>query len=118
MPDDVVPSKTRKVVLGCGNVYITVDERSYTDSRPHRVFMRRGRAGDCARVLMESVARGVTIMLQSDVPLKRICRTFQGMRCEKGYIGHISCIDELGKMLAEYLPAEEEGDGTVHGTDI
>lgn len=110
MVDDVVPSRTRKVVMGCGNVYITVNDRSYTDKRPWRVFMQRGKVGNCARTLMEATARSATIMLQEDVPLERICRTYRGMRCEKGYVGHLSCVDEMAKMLEEHLPEEEDGD--------
>ncbi|MCK4858397.1 MAG: TSCPD domain-containing protein [candidate division Zixibacteria bacterium] len=104
---EVLPSRTRKVVMGCGNVYITIDDRGDTDNRPWRVFLKRGKVGSCQRALLETVGRLVTIHLQDGKPPERLRRTLRGISCEKGTVRRISCMNELARMLAENTEEDE-----------
>ena len=98
---------TKKVVFACGNVYLTVNE---VDKKPFRVFLKLGKAGQCERALLEAVARMTTIMLQdTEVPLERIIKTLGGIRCEKGAVGRLSCMDALSKELKQYAEVDEDG---------
>lgn len=102
----MVDGFTKKIVFGCGNLYITIN---LLDGKPFRVFMRLGKAGVCQCALLESVARLITIMIQDlDAPLTRICHTLKGIRCESGMVGRISCVDALARELEEFIPKPEE----------
>ena len=92
----MVEGYTRKVVFGCGTVYITVD---MVHLKPVRIFIRVGKAGHCERVLHQAVGDLVTIMLTRGHPYKQIIHTLSGLRCDKGTVGKLSCMDVLAKEL-------------------
>jgi len=96
--DDVelTESHTRKIPFGCGNVYITVDT---INMRPVRVFIRLGKQGGCQRALMEAVGRLITIMFRRGDPHEDIIKTLKGIRCDKGIVKKLSCMDVLAKEL-------------------
>ena len=113
-----VSSYTTKTAFGCGNFYDTID--LFDEKEPCRTFLKLGKAGGCQRVLLESIARLITIILQdTDVPLERVYKTLCGMACDKGIWLHgeprpvfcASCMDKLAKGLKKYLPKEEEDEG-------
>jgi hypothetical protein len=101
-----IPSYTRKVVFGCGNLYVTINE---LDGSPIRVFLELGKAGMCQGALLEGVARLVTIMIQDlNAPIERICHTLSGIRCDKGCVGNVSCMDALARELKAFADTEEK----------
>jgi len=109
-PDDEkianVDGYTKKIIFGCGNLYITIN---LLDGKLFRVFMRLGKAGVCQCALLESVARLITIMIQDlNAPIDRICHTLKGIRCENGAVGRISCVDALARELENYVPKSKE----------
>lgn len=100
-------SYTRKAVFGCGNLYITINKSDAEN--PIRVFMKLGKAGMCQGALLEGIARLVTIMIQDlNAPIDRICRTLSGIRCDKGCVGNVSCLDALAKDLKAFAATEEK----------
>lgn len=106
---------TRKIVFGCGNLYLTVNEITF---RPVRVFARVGKTGCCQKALLEAIGRLVTIMLEKGDPLDRIIHTLVGIRCAEATMASIrhklsgetetctSCMDALAKELKEYIVPE------------
>ncbi len=105
-----VTSYTTKTILGCGNFYDTIDLSE--DGDPCRTFLKLGKAGGCQRVLLESIARLLTIILQdTDVPLERVYKTLCGMSCDKGSVLCKSCMDKLAQELKQHLPKEDENEG-------
>ncbi len=108
---DYIPGFTRKIVFGCGNMYLTVNEVTL---RPIRVFIRIGKSGCCQRALLEAIGRLVTIMLERGDPLDRVIHTLVGIRCAEASVGSTrhklsgemescsSCMDALAKELKEY----------------
>ena len=105
-----VSSYTTRTAFGCGNFYDTIDITKKED--PCRVFLKLGKAGGCQRVLLESIARLITIILQdTDIPLERVYKTLCNMSCDQGTVYCKSCMDKLAKGLKTYLPKEEEDAG-------
>lgn len=105
---EMLEGYTRKVVFGCGTVYITVDQ---INLKPVRIFIRVGKAGHCERILLEAVGRLVTIMLERGHPYDRIIHTLSGLRCDKGTVGKLSCMDALAKELKAYADPEGTNGG-------
>ena len=106
-----IPSHTRKVIFGCGTLYLTAD---MLDNRLIRVFVRVGKVGCCQRALLESVGRLLTLIFEYGVPVKRIMRTLMGIRCDKGMVGNgrLSCMDAVAKELRTFIE-EEDSDGDI-----
>jgi len=113
---DAVPSYTRKIPFGCGNMYLKVD---VINMRPVRVFTGVGKSGCCQRALMEAVGRLVTIMLERGDPIDRIVHTLIGIRCHEASVASVrtnhagkrktctSCMDALAKELRDFITCKE-----------
>lgn len=105
------PSSTRRVQLGCGYLYLIVDEH---EGQPLRIFLKKGHGGICEQSLLEAIGRLVTIMIQrTDVDMRRVCKTLNGITCDKGLpdaVGKVSCMDVLAKELKRRYPELEESE--------
>ena len=95
---EALPSTTQKVRFGCGNVYVTVDTH---EGRPARAFLRVGKMGTCKSTLLETVSNLVSEMLERGIPVDDIVHMLIGVRCDKGMVGQLSCVDVLAKRLRE-----------------
>lgn len=94
------PSRTTRGQYRCGSVYLTVDEGDAGE--PFRVLLRKGHVGMCQQALLGAVGRLLTIMLQeTDIPRERLWHTLVGTNCGEGMIEHLSCLDDLARMLWE-----------------
>ena len=102
MTIEILEGYTKRLAFGCGNVYITINER---DGMPARVFVTIGKAGGCQRALQESFARCINSMLEDKKPLEEIIFLIAGLRCDQGIdgIGRLSCVDALAQELKKYL---------------
>lgn len=101
---------TRKVPIGCGNLYITIN---HDDKGICEVFTNTGRAGGCA-AQSEATARLASVMLRSGVEIQEVIRQLRGIRCpscqRRSDVKVMSCPDAIGRTLAEayeYLKTEQ-----------
>ena len=96
---DITTGYTKKVKIGCGNLYVTVnkDERGICE-----VFTNTGRAGGCPSQ-SEATARLISIALRSGVSVPEIVEQLKGIRCpstvrQKG-LEVTSCPDAIAKLI-------------------
>lgn len=104
-----VDSSTRRIRMGCGSVYRIMDEH---DGQPLRLFLKKGHGGLCEQALMEAVGRLLTILIQrTDVDMRRVCKSLNGITCDQGMAGKVSCLDVLAKELKKRYPEPESEEG-------
>ena len=98
---DQVTGFTRKVKIGCGNLYITInhDEKGICE-----VFTNTGRTGGCPSQ-SEATARLVSVALRSGMDIEEIIRQLRGIRCpscqRRGDVQVLSCPDAIGRTLQD-----------------
>ena len=111
---EVTRGITEKVVIGCGNLYVTVN---YDDQGICEVFANLGRAGGCPSQ-SEATSRLVSTALRSGMDVDTIIEQLKGIRChstlrQKGTNGNIkvlSCPDAIGRVLEKVAKLLKEGE--------
>ncbi|RJP15654.1 MAG: vitamin B12-dependent ribonucleotide reductase [Candidatus Abyssobacteria bacterium SURF_5] len=118
----VTQGTTEKVVIGCGNLYVTVnsDEIGICE-----VFTSTGRAGGCPSQ-SEATSRLVSLALRSGISVDALIEQLKGIRCLSTVaakrinpdIRCLSCPDAIGRAIEKYskIPgrhAIEEPNGEV-----
>jgi ribonucleoside-diphosphate reductase alpha chain len=108
---DIVTGATRKVLTGCGNLYVTINKDE--DNAPFEVFSQMGKAGGCAASQTEAISRLISLALRSGVPMKEITRQLSGINCHRpawsgGEQIH-SCADAIAKSLVKDMDPEDLG---------
>ncbi len=111
---EVTRGITEKVVIGCGNLYVTVN---YDDQGICEVFANLGRAGGCPSQ-SEATSRLVSTALRSGMDVDTIIEQLKGIRChstlrQKGMNGNIkvlSCPDAIGRVLEKVAKLLKEGE--------
>jgi ribonucleoside-diphosphate reductase alpha chain len=104
------PEKTRgdtkKVQVGCGNLYITVNKDTIGLCE---VFTNVGRGGGCP-AQAEATSRLASIALRAGVTPEAIVEQLRGIRCMstlaakgKRQIEVLSCPDAIGRTIEEFL---------------
>ena len=92
---------TRKIPIGCGNLYVTVN---HDENGICEVFTNTGKAGGCPSQ-SEATARLVSIALRAGVDIDEIIHQLRGIRCpscqRNGKVKVLSCPDAIGRMLEE-----------------
>ncbi len=102
---EVTRGTTTKILTGCGNLYITINEDE--NGKPFEVFTQMGKAGGCAASQLEAIGRLVSLALRCGLDTHSIIEQLNGIRCpnpawEKG--GRIfSCADALAKVIEKRL---------------
>ncbi|MFH0772116.1 MAG: vitamin B12-dependent ribonucleotide reductase [Candidatus Omnitrophota bacterium] len=102
---EVTKGTTTKILTGCGNLYITINEDE--DGNPFEVFTQMGKAGGCAGSQLEAIGRLVSLALRCGLDTHSIIEQLSGIRCpnpswEKG--GRIfSCADAIAKAIEKRL---------------
>lgn len=118
---EVTRGTTTKILTGCGNLYITINEDE--NGRPFEIFTQMGKAGGCAASQLEAIGRLVSLALRCGLDTHSIIEQLTGIRCpnpswEKG--GRIfSCADAIAKAIEKRLlnrKAQEESDPKVEET--
>jgi ribonucleoside-diphosphate reductase alpha chain len=102
--NDVTWGATRKMITGCGSLYVTMNE---DENGLFEVFAVMGKSGGCAASQTEAISRLISLGLRCGVDPHHIIKQIKGVRCpnqawEKG--GRIySCADAIAKALERYL---------------
>jgi len=100
----VVYGKTVKMVTGCGNMYVTINEDEFG---PCEVFTSLGKSGGCTSSQSEAIGRLISLALRSGVKTEKIIEQLKGIRCPSPVIYQgesiFSCADALAKALEIYL---------------
>lgn len=107
------PSKTAKVLTGCGNIYITLDYDS--DGKIHKVRMQRTSKLHCSLAVLDPLFRSITFETRRDIKQAikdhkgredTACKKFNikvkaGMK--KGELSAFSCSDAIARVLEREL---------------
>ncbi len=118
---EVTRGITEKVVIGCGNLYVTVN---YDDEGICEVFANLGRAGGCPSQ-SEATSRLISTALRSGLDVNAIIEQLKGIRCHStlrqralnNNIKVLSCPDAIGKVLEKVarIKAEEDAKKAADG---
>jgi ribonucleoside-diphosphate reductase alpha chain len=100
----VISGKTIKMVTGCGNMYVTINEDEFG---PCEVFTSLGKSGGCTSSQSEAIGRLISLALRSGVKPEKIIEQLRGIRCPSPVIFQgesiFSCADALAKAIEIYL---------------
>jgi hypothetical protein len=108
-----IPSKTVKVVVGCGAIYITLDYNE--DNSLHKVYMQRTNKLHCSPSVLTPLFKSCTYTSRRDI--KQAIKDYEGSEvdaCEKFNIGikskmkqgelcAYSCSDAIARVLKSCL---------------
>jgi len=115
---DVMEGRTHKVNTGDGTMYVTVNS---IDGKPFELFASIGKAGGNAAAQSEAVSRLVSLALRSNIDIEVIIKQLIGIG-SPDRVWHngkqiLSTPDAIGKILKEYVPAEE-GEETEEAVSV
>lgn len=104
----MVSGKTVKMVTGCGNMYVTINEDEFG---PCELFTSLGKSGGCTSSQSEAIGRLISLALRSGVNPTKIIEQLRGIRCPSPVIYQgdtiLSCADAIAKALNTYLQEKE-----------
>jgi ribonucleoside-diphosphate reductase alpha chain len=106
---EVTSGQTRKMITGCGNLYVTINS---DDKGMFEVFAAMGKAGGCGASQNEAIARLTSLALRSNVSAETIMEQLRGISChrpawDKG-AKVLSCADSIAKAIERCL---QDGSG-------
>ncbi|MBI5117915.1 vitamin B12-dependent ribonucleotide reductase [Candidatus Poribacteria bacterium] len=104
--ETVTHGTTEKVVIGCGNLYVTVNSDEFGICE---VFTSTGRAGGCPSQ-SEATSRLVSLALRSGISVDALVEQLKGIRClstvaakrSNSEIKCLSCPDAIGRAIDKY----------------
>ena len=113
---EVTKGITRKIKIGCGNLYVTVN---YDKDGICEVFTNLGRAGGCPSQ-SEATSRLASMALRSGIDVDVIIEQLRGIRChstlrQKG-LKVLSCPDAIGRVLEQVVEIRKMEEGRTEET--
>ena len=76
---DTLPSKTHRIPIGFGNLYVTISEH---EGKPVEVFAYTGKCGQSIMAKAEVTGRLISLALRHDIPVELIVRQIIGISGE------------------------------------
>ncbi len=106
---EVISGTTRRMITGCGNLYVTINEDA---DGPFEVFAAMGKAGGCSSSQTEAISRLISLALRSGVDRETIVKQLKGVRCpaparERGGGVILSCADAIAKAIERHLEEKQ-----------
>ncbi len=93
---------TKKVKIGCGNLYVNVNSDDYGITE---VFTNTGKAGGCS-AQSEATSRLISIALRCGISIDTVVEQLKGIRCQacvrREGVGVTSCPDAIARTLKQY----------------
>lgn len=112
---DITQGFTEKVVIGCGNLYITVN---YDDDGICEIFTNLGRAGGCPSQ-SEATSRLVSLALRSGIDVQTLIGQLKGIRCHSTLrqknLKVLSCPDAIGRVIEKVTQINSKTNGNGNG---
>lgn len=103
----VTAGKTIEVKVGCGSLYVTINEDEHGIAE---VFVKLGKSGGCSASQTEALGKMISLALRCNVNPEEIVRRLKGIRCPNiiWQDGEqiTSCADAVAKTLDKYLRGE------------
>ena len=101
--ENALTGYTRRIKMGCGNVYITINLK---DEKPIEIFTRAGKAGGCQGTLLQGIGRLTSNALQDGMDVQKVIDTLKGLSCHEAQPGprgtvYQSCLDAMADFLRE-----------------
>jgi ribonucleoside-diphosphate reductase alpha chain len=73
----IVDGKTKKAVIGCGTLYLTLN---FVNGKPFELFLNGSKMGGC-RANQESISRLATLAMKHDIPTAEIIDQLSLIKC-------------------------------------
>lgn len=100
----ILSGKTIQINVGCGKMYVTLNEH---EGKLYEVFVVLGRSGACMMSQTETIGRLISIALQKGSAVEEIIDQLKGIRCVSPSYSEgvhvLSCADAIAHVLEEYL---------------
>ncbi len=103
----VLRGRTVQTNVGCGSLYITLNEDE--EGRPFEVFFKMGKSGACQQSYLEALGVAISVGLRYGADPEKFVEKFEGMRCPNPKMrdAHgpttLSCADGISQGLAKAL---------------
>jgi len=105
---------TRRIMTGCGNLYVTINEDEHG---PVEIFSQMGKAGGCAASQSEAISRMVSLALRSHVSPDEIANELRGISCHRlawqSGVRILSCADAMGKALEWHIKKKDNAENEL-----
>ena len=90
--------QTQRIRTGCGWLYITVNEH---DNKPYEIFLRLGKAGNCASAWTEAIGRVTSLAIRKGATIEEVIKQLSGISCNVPTQACSSCVDGVAKILGK-----------------
>jgi len=97
---EVTRGTTTKILTGCGNLYVTINEDE--KGQPFEVFTQMGKAGGCAASQLEATGRLVSLAFRSGIEVKAIIEQLRNIRCPSPS-WEIICASKRGRYIPSFF---------------
>jgi len=106
---EVAIGVTRKVVTGCGSLFVTINSK---DNKPFEVFLSLGKSGGCAACGCEAIGRLTSLALRGGLGIDSVIKHLVGLSCSApvgfGPTKVLSCADGVAKTLQWFVAQEQQ----------